>query len=360
MSAQDTDMPSSLTKTTLLAAMLLCAAMCVAQEEQSVPVMPTSGGYKPPALSLDSLFESDKTISDALMAYTRTADSGTFRQIIESAASSGDIGAELLLAEQYIPEQCTFQPDRDVPACGPDGKQAPHVIFRTNPLKIPASYEEAAKWLERASAQGSGEASEVLAQLITRMLSNGHPTNYTTADSTRLHALARSQGFDVEPISASCYRLTPGADALSFAGPQPHTLTVGDPPAQPFSAEELQHLDALGIHGTLHFDGTTGAGDSVLLSRPEGPIAHVRVILDHDPGHEVHLQISAHHDVIYFQRGDRFLMLPSGTSMLPRFISLTPQRPDMRQVSLFVQLMSGAFSGTFCARFGQAESATPR
>jgi hypothetical protein len=341
-------------------ALILLVAIVSSSAQEERPGMPTSNGYKTPALSLESLFESDKTIADAMMAYARSGDSATFRQVIESAASSGDVGGELLLAEQYIPEQCTFQPDRDVPACGPDGKQAPHVVSRQNPLKIPASYEDAAKWLERASAQGSGEASEVLAQLITRMLSNGHPTTYTADDSTRLHALARSQGFDVEPIAASCYRLTPGVGALTFAGPQPQTLTVGAPPAQPFSAGELQQLEALGVRGALHFDGTTGAGDSVLLSRPEGPIVHVRIILDHDPGHEVHLPIPAHHDVIFLQHGDRFLMLPSGAATLLRFISLTPQRADMQQVSLFVQLMSGAFSGTFCARFDPADSPKPR
>lgn len=80
-------------------------------------------------------------------------------------------------------------------------------------------------------------------------------------------------------------------------------------------------------------------------------MVHVSVILDHDPGHEVYLPMPAHHDVIYLQRGDRFLMLPSGTATLPRFISLTPQRPDMQQVSIYVQQMSGASSGTVCAQF---------
>jgi len=72
------------------------------------------------------------------------------------------------------------------------------VVFRRNPLGVEAFYEEAVHWLQKASAQGSGEASEVLAQLITRMQANGHGTSYTVADSDRFHALARSQGFDVE------------------------------------------------------------------------------------------------------------------------------------------------------------------
>jgi hypothetical protein len=315
--------------------------------------MPISGGYKPPALSLESLLESDETISDAVMAYARTGESATFRQIVETAASSGDIGAELLLAEQYIPEQCTFQPDRDVPACGPDGKQAPHVVFRQNPLKIPASYEEAAKWLERASAQGSGEASEVLAQLITRMLANGHTTTYTAADSTRLHALARSQGFDVEAVEVHCYQHTSSEGALHLTGiPDPRSLPTSPRLAiVPLTGQQLHSLEALGLTGTLAWQGGSGFGENVLLSRPEGPMVHVSVILDHDPGHEAHLAIPAHHDAIYLQRGDAFLLIPNHTPTLPRYISLTPQRSDMQQVSIFLQHIDGSYGGAFCARF---------
>ena len=52
--------------------------------------------------------------------------------------------------------------------------------------------------------------------MITRMQANGRGTSYTAADSARLHALARSQGFDVEAISVTCYTLTPGGSGLSL------------------------------------------------------------------------------------------------------------------------------------------------
>ena len=349
-------MPSSQASTMLLA-LFLCALASCAQQDQSPPGMPSSGGYKPPALSLQTLLESDKTLSDALLSYTQTADSATFRATVESAATSGNISAQLLLAEQYIPEQCATDPDRDVPNCGPNGKHNPKVIFRTNPLELPASYEQAAQWLERASTQGSGEASEILAQLITRMLSNGHATTYTPADSTRLHALARSQGFDVEPLSVSCYQLTPaasgaeGSASLMLAGAQRRHLTIGAPPFQPVSTEDLETLHAAGATGTLHLEGETTGGDSALLSRPAGPPVHIRLILDHDPGHEIHLPIPAHHDVLYLQRGDHFIALPPDVPTLPRALSLMPQRADDQQVSVFVQNMDGGYSGTFCARF---------
>ena len=63
-------------------------------------------------------------------------------------------------------------------------------------------------------------------------------------------------------------------------------------------------------------------GDSVLLMRPEGPVARVRIILDHDPGYEVLLPLPARRDVVYVQQGDRFLAFPGEGANLPRFISL--------------------------------------
>lgn len=283
------------------------------------------------------------------MAFMRTGDSKAFQNTIMDAAQAGDIGAELLLAEQYIPEQCTFEPDRDVPHCGKDGNEAPQVVFRQNPLGVDASYGDAVRWLEKASAQGSGEASEVLAQLITRMQTNGRGTSFTVADSDRFHALARSQGFDVEAISTTCYKLTPGANGIKLA--QRPGLVAGEPPSQPFTDQELADLNKAGISGTLLYQGTSGGGDSVLLSRPQGNVAHVRIILDHDPGYEVLLPIPAHRDVVYVQLGEKFLAFPSQGPNLPRFLSIQPLGKPASQVSVSTQAMDGGHSGGFCTRF---------
>jgi hypothetical protein len=336
--------------------LLVLATSHLAAAQQPVPIQrgteqngnPSSGGYKPPALSLTQLLESDHVLGEAMMTFMRTGDSEAFRNTITGAAQLGNIGAELFLAEQYIPEQCTFEPNQDAPHCGKSGNEPPHVVFRKNPLRVEASYEEAALWLEKASAQGSGEASEVLAQLITRMQTNGHGTSYTAADSTRFHALARSQGFDVEPISVTCYKLTPGGNGINL-GRLPG-LVVGEPPAKPFTDQELAKLDKAGISGSLLYGGGSGNGDSVLLMRPQDPVAHVRVILDHDPGFEVLLPIPAHRDVIYVQHGDKFLAFPSEGPNLPRFISLQPLGTPASQISVFTQLMDGAHSGGFCTR----------
>ena len=183
---------------------LLLAALAVAlleQAQQLVTVqrgtpqneMP-SEGYKPPALSLGELMEHDHLINEALMTFARTGDKQAFRTTVLDAAGKGDLTAELLLGQQYVPERCNQEPNQDVPHCGKSGNEKPSVVFRTNPLGIEASYEDAGVWLEQASAGGSGKASEILAQLITRMLSNGHKTHYTAEDSTRLSRTGKKAG----------------------------------------------------------------------------------------------------------------------------------------------------------------------
>jgi hypothetical protein len=345
-------------KKILLPVTLAVASSAISQQPvvvQRVPPpngMPSSGGYEPSATALMQLLEHDHAMSDALMAYARTGDKASYRASVIKASQEGDLAAELLLAEQYIPEQCTFEPNQDVPHCGRNGNEPPHVVFRTNPLGVEASYEEAAKWLEKASAQGSGEASEVLAQLITRMEANGHPTAYTAEDSARFHSLARAQAFDVQAINVTCYRRDSSGSALTV-GRLPG-LTAGVPPSEPFTAEELQTLSKAGFSGSLLYGGGSGGGDSVLLSRPEGRKVNVRIILDHDPGSEVLLPMPAHHDEIYIQRGDQFLAFPSGGAVLPRFINLEPQTRDTPQVSVSTQTMDGGHSGGFCTRFPSA------
>ncbi len=311
--------------------------------------MPSSGGYNAPSTSLMQLMERDHSMSEALMTFASNGNRNAYKTTVFKAAEGGNLAAELILAEQYIPEQCTFEPNQDTPHCGKKGDETPRVIFRSNPLGIDASYEEACHWLEKASAQGSGEASEVLAQLITRMHANGHSTPYTSADSARFHALARSQGFDVESISVTCYKSVPGGSGITL-GRLP-SLIVGAPPVNPFNPEEIEALSQAGIKGALLYGGGSGSGDSVLLMRPEGETVNVRIILDHDPGTEILLPLPAHHDVIYVQHGDEFLGFPSGGRVLPRFINLSPQTADTPQVSVFTQLMDGGHSGGFCTRF---------
>jgi hypothetical protein len=342
-------------KQVLLLVTLATVASAVSQQPVAVQGVsaqdgtPASGGYKPSSTSLMELLQSDHAMNDALMAFASTGDKGAYKASVMKAAQEGNLAATLLLAEEYIPEQCTSEPNQDVPHCGKSGSEPPRVVFRANPLDIKASYEEAAKWLEKASAQGSGEASEILAQLITRMKANGHETPYTAADSTHFHALARSQGFDVEAISVTCYRRDPGGSTITV-GRLP-SLISGDKPATPFTAKELQALSEAGFSGSLLYGGGTGGGDSVLLARPEGPTVNIRIILDHDPGAEVLLPMPAHRDEIYIQRGDQFLAFPSGGKVLPRFISLEPQTAATPQMSVSTQSMDGARSGGFCTSF---------
>jgi hypothetical protein len=311
--------------------------------------MPPSGGYKPPALSLSELMESDSVLQEALMAFVRTGDRNAYRKAIMDAAQSGDVGAELMLGEQYIPEECAGKPNQDVPNCGQSGETSART-GRKNPLGVDASYEEASRWLEKASAHGSGEASEVLAQLITRMQENGHTTNYSATDSAHFHAVARSQGLDAAAIRVECFKLIPGQKGVTVA-PLPSSLA--EDPSNSFSEQELSSLRRSGIAGVLQFNSgiEPGSGDSVLLKRPEPPIAHVRVILDHAPKGKTLLPIPARRDVIYVQRGDDFLAFPSSGANLPRFILVETESYDASQVGISIQGVGGGYSGGGCGSF---------
>lgn len=85
--------------------------------------------------------------------------------------------------------------------------------------------------------------------------------------------------------------------------------------------------------------------------RPEGPAAHIRIILDHDPGSEVLLPMPAQHDVIYVQRGEDFLAFPGTGKILSRFVSLESLKGPNPQISVYAQSISGGHSGGFCTRF---------
>ena len=332
-----------------LARLVTAQTPAVMQKSVQQSATPPSERAGPAQSSGAALLESDHSINEAIMSFARTGDRDALRMTVFKDAQQGDLAAELLLGEQYIPEQCVYEPNQDVPHCGKNGDKTPPVVFRKNPLGIEASYEEAAKWLEKASAQGFGEASEVLAQLITRMQANGHATSYTEADAARFHALARSQNFDVELLDVTCYKLVPGRSGLTL-GRLPGFI-AGDPPKEPFTPDELRTLTKVGVSGSLLYGGGSGFGESALLVRPEGPAVRVRIILDHDPGVTVMLPTPAHHDQIYLQQGDRFLALPSGGQNLPRPIGLTPQTQDTPQVSVSIQHMDGASSAGFCTRF---------
>lgn len=90
--------------------------------------MPSSGGYVAPANSLMQLMEHNQTMSQALMKFAGDGDRDAFRATVLGEAEKGNLAAELTLAEQYIPEQCTFEPNQDVPHCGTSGDEAPRVV----------------------------------------------------------------------------------------------------------------------------------------------------------------------------------------------------------------------------------------
>jgi TPR repeat protein len=69
---------------------------------------------------------------------------------------------------------------------------------------LTGSFEEAIHWLKLASGQGSGEACEILAQVMERAIRSSAITKYQMTDVIHYHAAARAQGYDLQDVEYSC------------------------------------------------------------------------------------------------------------------------------------------------------------
>ena len=123
----------------------------------------TPGGFRPPPTLERSLIE-DPAFSDAMMKSYASGDLAGFQTFIEKQAAGGSLPAEIFLGEEYLPPECTFLPFKNAPADCPSDPPA------GNPLGPTRSFEEAIHWFKTASEQGSGEASEILAQVMERAI----------------------------------------------------------------------------------------------------------------------------------------------------------------------------------------------
>jgi len=318
--------------------MIAISLMAQGASDPLPPGIPSPGDYKPPALSLDELMQKDTEFQKKEFAFAVSGDKAALRTYVEEQASKGDILAELILGEQFIPPECTFAKGKTAPEGCPN-----EVSMRPNPFGVEPSFESAISWLSKASDQGSGEASEILAQLIDRMVTSHESTSHTMSEVEHYHQLARSQGFDAQASEVSCYTIKSdgtGALAVSKRNAE-HNL----------SDAEMEVLRRAGRTGIITWTGTDAGGSSVLLTRPDGPPTRVILVLDHAPNKETRLPLPRHASVMYVQHGETWLSIAADDPVTERSIVLLPEREDMQQVTVFVQGIDGSFSGGNCGAF---------
>jgi hypothetical protein len=268
-------------------------------------------GYKPPPTLERNMME-DPVFSNAIMKAYASGDRAGFRAFIEKQAAEGNPLGEFFLGAAYIPPECTFLPFKNAPVDCP-GEPASN-----NPLGLISSFPDAIHWFGLASAQGNGEASEALAQVMERAIRSSATTRYQMTDVAHYHALARSQGYDLQNVDYSCYSLDAG---------HPDDLLVmpaSVPPEFRLEPEVLAALHAAGASGTVKFRGRSDQPLTVLLRHPEGPKVHISVVVAHAVSHEIAVPLPDRVDVVFMQAGDGIIPVPSSYPKISRVMILKP------------------------------------
>ncbi len=287
-------------------------------------------GYTPPPTLEKGLME-DPSLSQAMMKAYASGDIAGFGALIEKQAADGQLLAEFFLGTMYIPQECAFLPFKNAPSDCPRDPPA------TNPLGLTPSFEEAIHWLKLASGQGSGEASEILAQVMERAIRSSASPEYQMTDVAHYHALARSQGYDLQDVEYSCYSLD---DSL----PADRLVMADTPAAFRFSPQELDALHAAGASGTLKWRSAgIQSGLTVLLRHPEGPKVHIRVILSHPVSREVAVPLPSRTDVVFLQITGRVITVPSSYPTTARVMALQPSTKEEPGGAVF-QAVDGTFA----------------
>jgi hypothetical protein len=213
-------------------------------------------------------------------------------------------------------------------------------------LPIPADPRTALHFYTVASQNGSGEASELIAEMveqnqISETLSNGNADFWRTK--------ARRQGWKQQRLSAYCFDWIHGAEPLHCEKlPNPPASMKMPPEVEPQcpTEDEMASLRRQGMTGMIRQNG--GA-----LRLDAGPRARALLILDHPVSSEADLKEPDSASVVYIQNSEnRWRMLPPDAPLLDRFLILTPNRPDyMERMTLSSQAVDGSLSGGACSRF---------
>lgn len=273
-----------------------------------------------------------------------SGDEAGYRAFIEKQAAGGQLLAEFLLGTMYIPPECTFLPFKNAPADCPNDPPA------MNHTGLTPSFGEAVHWLKLASAQGSGEASEVLAQVMERAIRSLASTEYQMTDVAHYHALARTQGYDLQDVEYSCYTLDDGL-------PGDRVADTTAPAAFRLSPQELDALHAAGASGTVQWRASGAQSGTVLLRHPEGPKVHIRVILSHPVSREVAVPLPNRTDVVFLQIQDRIVTVPSSYPITGRVMVLQPSTKEEAGGAAF-QAVDGTFANR-CVAPGEPSNGRP-
>jgi hypothetical protein len=208
-------------------------------------------------------------------------------------------------------------------------------------LPVPPDPVQAQSFYRIPSAAGSGEGSERIAEMIeAKELSTPMEGG---ADFWR--TLAAKQGWKEQRLAIYCLGWTHGPEPLhcdsgASAGNKASILEDRCP-----TDDEMTLLRSQGLTGRIRFKAAFNRSET-------GPRARAILLLDHAVPSEEDLLEPDATSVIYIQTPqDHWRMIPSSTSLLNRFLILTPATGGMGQTNLAAQTVDGSQSGGTCGAF---------
>lgn len=276
-------------------------------------MMSSAQTYQAPAGSIRQLSMAHPEFDETIEALDKSGGNTAIQTWALEQAKAGNLLAQLYLAQQYLPEECT-KPSAGTVHVGEDCDPT-----RLSGIGLKPSFEQMFVWLKKASAQGSGEATETLAQQMERQILDNAPGHGTEAEVKRLHALARSQGYDDEKLTIVCHAVGVSSAPLHRDG-KPDGLDISD--------AEVAAARAVMPHGALGSYDSTWAHDDALW-HPEGPYAMLRILMTKPLVHDVTIPMPLRTSVLAVQKGDGFTLIPADAPHNDRVVVLRMKDKDV-------------------------------
>ena len=219
-------------------------------------------------------------------------------------------------------------------------------IYQTQSrLPVAADPAAALHFYTIASEKGSGEASELIAEMVEQQQIS---ETVAKGNAEFWRNKARQQGWKQQRLSTYCFDWTHGPEPLHC---EKLPISVGSanmpPENQPQcpTDTEMESLRTLGMTGMIRQNGG-------ITNLVPGPYARALLILDRAVSSEADLKEPDAASVIYIQTPqDRWRMIPRDTPLLDRFLILTSDADNMGRVMMRAQAVGGSSTGGACSRF---------
>lgn len=265
--------------------------------------------YRAPELSLAG--GKDSAELDAALGLLFSGQTEAAISNLERLSAQGDVHAALLLGGAYR---------------------------HKTKLPIEADPPKALHFYVIASSQGSGEASERIAE----MLEHHEVSTPDGRDAAFWRALAVRQGWVQQELVVFCMDWIHGPEPLHCEVPglrvETDPLVANGCP----SAADLTRLRDLGLTGTLRQDAAHS-------QRSDGPFAKAILIMDRPVAREQDLKQPYAASVVYLQTTkEQWRMLPSNAPLLDRYIVLKPNAGGPGRASVQAQNPDGSAGGGAC------------